>query len=202
MKVHQPNLDMLSAYADGILSPDAARSMKQHLTVCDVCAHALESEREFVARLDELSSVRPPDDFVNAVMGRVAQYPAYRPAAPLTRQAAVRWSAAASLLLVVLFGTGIAWLVGSGVLQGAEPGTWAARIIGQIADAGTFLITSAKGVAGPALVLLEQAGQIVRRLSTFAMQSGWLVQLTLLVLTVMLNYAFTRIVLNYQRRTR
>ena len=92
MKRHEPNLDMLSAYVDGVLSHDAARSMEQHLAKCEACAAAVEAERGFVASLDTLAEVRPPADFVDAVMGRVAQHPIHRPSAPIPWRSAVRAS--------------------------------------------------------------------------------------------------------------
>ena len=72
--------------------------------------------------------------------------------------------------------------------------------VGGIADVATSSISTARAVVAQGRVLLEEAGQIMWRISGLAISSGWLVQATLLLLTVSLNYAFTRLVLNYQRR--
>lgn len=200
MTTHEPNYDMLTAHADGALSPDAARSMEQHLQQCEVCAEAFERERVYVTDLDRLADVEPPPDFVNAVMGRVAQYPAHRPTSPIPWRSAMRWSVAASVLLLVLIGSGVAWMIGSGTLQPAEPGAMAATGISRTTQMATTAITSVRDVASPALVLLEKSGRLVWQLAAATTSSGWIVQLTLLLLTVSLNYVFTRMVLSYQRR--
>lgn len=201
MKVHGPNLDMLSAYVDGVLSPDAARSMEQHLEHCLVCTNALSAERDLVQALDSLAHLDPPPDFVNAVMGRVAQYPAHRPGtAVLPWRAAARWSVAASLLLVIAIGGAAAWLVGSGALEQLEPGTLVAMGIGRATVFLATAITTLRNLIDPGLVLLEAAGRMVWRLVMLATTSGWMVQVTLLLLTISLNYALTRLVAGYQRR--
>ncbi len=200
MSTHEPNLDMLSAYVDGVLSPDAHRSMEQHLKRCQVCADAERREQGFVARLDRLSEVAPPPDFVNAVMGRVAQYPAHRPGAAIPWREAMRWSVAASVTLLALFTGAVAWLIGSGALDSVQTGTVVAAGVGGIADVAASSVSTTRAVLAQGRVLLEEAGQIVWRISSLAMGSSWLVQATLLLLTVSLNYAFTRLVLNYQRR--
>ncbi len=200
MSSHEPNLDMLSAYIDGVLSPDAHRSMEQHLKRCQVCADAERQERRYLGRLDRLSEVAPPADFVSAVMGRVAQYPAHRPGSGIPWREAMRWSVAASVTLLALFAGGVAWLIGSGALDGIQTGAVLAAGVGGIADVTTSSISAARTVVTQGRVLLEEAGQIMWRISNLAISSGWLIQGTLLLLTVSLNYAFTRLVLNYQRR--
>lgn len=200
MKAHEPNLDMLSAYLDGLLSPDAERSMQQHLERCDACAGVLRAERSLLATLDAMSEVEPPADFVNAVMGRVAQYPAHRPAALVPWREAMRWSVAASVLLLMLFGGGIAWLVGSGMLENADPGSLLAAGIGRSTVFVAESFAALRSLVDPAMVLIEEAGKMVWRVLALATTSGWIVQATLLLLTVSLNYAFTRLVRNYQRR--
>ncbi len=188
MKVHGPNLDMLSAYVDGVLSPDAARSMEQHLEHCLVCTNALSAERDLVQALDSLAQLDPPPDFVNAVMGRVAQYPAHRPGtAVLPWRAAARWSVAARL-------------VGSGALEQLEPGTLVAMGIGRATVFLATAITTLRNLIDPGLVLLQAAGRMVWRVVMLATTSGWMVQVTLLLLTISLNYALTRLVASYQRR--
>jgi len=200
VKEHLPNLDMLSAYVDGVLSPDAKRSMEQHLERCEICAAAMAKEQAFLASLDHLAEVAPPADFVNAVMGRVAQQPTFRPATPIPWRAAVRWSVAASLVLTVLAATGVAWMLGSGALGDADP----TSLVGSgIAGLVSFLasgVATAREWARPALALLENAGKVLWRLTAMTLNSGWVVQISLLLLTVSLNYAFTRLVLGYQRR--
>lgn len=191
---------MLSAYADGVLSPDAARSMAQHLESCEVCADALQREREFLAEMSQLARVRPPADFVDAVMGRVAQHPVHHPAAPIPWREVARAGVAASLLLVVLAASGIGWLIGSGALERAEPGAVAAAAVGGAASSLASGITGLQEFGRPAVALLQSVGKAFWRLTMAMLQSGWLVQLALLLLTISLNLAFTRMVLGYQRR--
>jgi anti-sigma factor RsiW len=200
VKRHEPNLDMLSAYVDGVLSHDAARSMEQHLARCEACASAVAAERSFVASLDTLAEVRPPADFVEAVMGRVAQHPVQSPSTPIPWRSAVRASVAASVLLVVLLGSGTAWLVSSGALEGVDPAGLAAQGISGVVGLFTSAFIGIRDMAAPAMALLENAGKVLWRLANFTVSSSWVVQVTLLLLTVSLNYAFTRLVLGYQRR--
>lgn len=197
MKLHEPNLDMLSAYIDGQLSPDAARSMEQHLRGCVVCTRALERERRLLEALDGVRSATPPADFVDGVMGRVAQYPTHRPAAPVPWRTVARWGIAASVLLGVAGLAALAWVLGSGAVAG---GDLVAGGLTRIVTLFTGGVAAARDLVSPVGVLLEEAGKILWRLVGLAVNSGWLVQLTLLLLTVSLNYAFTRLVLNYQRR--
>ena len=200
MNGHEPNRDMLSAYVDGVLSPDAVRSMEQHLAECDACAHALESERQFLARLDTLADVAPPDDFVNAVMGRVAQHPIHRPGNAIPWRAAMRYGVAAAVVLAVVLGGGVTWMLGSGTLQNAEPGAVVAVGISRTAGLAASGFASTRHFVGQGFVLLEAAAQLMWRITLLAASAGWMVQVTLLLLTISLNYAFTRLVLNYQRR--
>lgn len=200
VKQHEPNLDMLSAYADGVLSPDAARSMAQHLEQCEVCALAIQQERLFLAELNRLARVHPPADFVDAVMGRVAQHPLHHPAAPVPWREVARAGVAASLLLLVLAAGGVGWLIGSGALERAEPGAIAAAAVGSATTTLVSGLTGVQEMARPALALLESAGKTFWRLTMLTLGSNWLVQVVLLLLTISLNYAFTRMVLGYQRR--
>lgn len=197
MTTHEPNLDMLTAYADGLLSPDAERSMRQHLESCELCTCALEAEREMLSALDAMRAEPLPDDFVAAVMGRVAQYPAHRPAAPIPWREIARWGAAASVAGGVVGLAAIAWIFGSGLIQGSE---LVAAVIGQGASLITGAVRGGRELSTWLGVLLQEGGELLWRLARIAVNSGWLVQVTLLVITVSLNYAFTRLVVNYQRR--
>ncbi len=200
MNGHQPNRDMLSAYVDGVLSPDAVRSMEQHLAECDMCAQALESERQFLAQLDTLANVTPPDDFVNAVMGRVAQHPAYRPGNAIPWRAAMRYGVAAALVLAVILGGGVTWMLGSGTLRNAQPGAVVAVGISSAAGLAAGVFATARAFVSQGFIVLEAAAQLLWRVTLLAAGAGWMIQVTLLLLTISLNYAFTRLVLNYQRR--
>jgi anti-sigma factor RsiW len=200
MTEHTPNRDMLTAYADGVLSPDAVRSMEQHLRECTACAVALEQERSFLQDLDGLANVAVPADFTSAVMGRVAQHRAYQPGRAIPWRTAMRYGVAAALVLAVLLGGGVTWMLGSGTLQSAEPGAVVAVGISRTAQMAAGLIATMRGLVTQGFVLVEAAAQLIWRITLLAAGSGWMVQLTLLLLTVSLNYAFTRLVLNYQRR--
>ncbi len=200
MNRHEPNRDMLSAYADGVLSPDAVRSMEQHLVECDTCARALESEKRFLTRLDTLAHVVPPADFVNAVMGRVAQHPVHRPGNAIPWRAAMRYGVAAALVLAVILGGGVTWMLGSGTLQNAQPGAVVAVGISSAAGLAAGAFTTLRDFVSQGFVVLEAVAQLLWRVTLLAAGAGWMIQVTLLLLTVSLNYAFTRLVLNYQRR--
>ena len=91
-------------------------------------------------------------------------------------------------------------MIGSGALDGVQTGTVLAAGVGGVADVATSGISTSRTVLAQGRVLLEEAGQIMWRISSLAISSGWLMQAALLLLTVSLNYAFTRLVLNYQRR--
>ena len=197
---HEPNLDMLSAYVDDVLSPDAARSMGQHLRNCEVCRTALEEEAAFVGSLDSLARAEPPADFVNAVMGRVAQHPAHRPPAPVPWRSVMRWGVAASVVAAVSGAAGVRWLFTSGTLQAAEPANLLAATMGRLANLFAAGLGGTRELVSQASVLLEAGGELLWKLGSLATGSGWWVQLALLLLTVTLNYAFTRLVVNYQRR--
>ncbi len=200
MNGHESNRDMLSAYLDGVLSPDAVRSMEQHLAECEDCSRVLEEERRFLAQLDTLADVAPPADFVGAVMGRVGQHPAYQPGNVIPWRAAMRYGVAAAVVLAVGLGGGVTWLLGGGGLGTAEPGAVVAAGLSRTAGAAASVITAANSLTEQAVVLLEAGARLLWRVTLFAAGSGWAVQLTLLLLTISLNYAFTRLVFNYQRR--
>jgi len=191
---------MLSAYADGALSPDAQRSMQQHLQRCAACATALEREQRFLHRLDEMAEVSLPADFVNAVMGRVAQYPTPEQAHRIPWRAAARWVATAGIVIAAALAGVAAWLVGSGTLEKMAPGNLLAAAVGRLTLGFASLIAGLSAVIDPAMVLLEETGKLAWKLSAATLTSGWVVQLTLLTLTISLNYALTRLVASYQRR--
>ena len=200
MSEHQPHHDLLAAYLEGMLSADAKRSMEQHLGKCELCREALHAERELTCKLDGLAAIQLPSDFANAVMGRVAQQPAHRPAAPIPWRSAIRWSVAAAAAGTVVFAGLAAWLVASGTLADAQPGSWVAFGIGRIVAAGTWLVASLGVMARQVRAVVEMGGDMLLALSAIAVRAGWPVQLVLLLLTVSLNYGFTRLVMNYQRR--
>lgn len=197
MPRHEPNLDMLSAYLDGQLSPDAGRSMEHHLSGCDVCSRALDRERRLLATLDRVGHVVPPPDFANAVMGRVAQTPAHRPPTPVSWERVAGWTGAAGVVLAGVVVAVLAWLLGAGAVEG---GNLLAAAVGWSADLITSGVMVLREYASPIGVLLEESGKMIWRLASLALNSGWLVQMTLLILTISLNYAFTRLVASYQRR--
>ena len=151
-------------------------------------------------KLDGLADVIPPDDFVAAVMGRVAQHPVHRPGKALQWRAAMRYGVAAAVVLAVVLGGGVTWMLGSGTLQNAQPGAVVAVGISSAAGMAAGVFAATRDLVGQAFVVLEAVAQILWRVTLLAASAGWMVQITLLLLTVSLNYAFTRLVLNYQRR--
>lgn len=199
MKEHRPDLDRLSAYVEDALSPDARRSLEQHLAGCGACREALEREGRLLRRLDGLARIEPPPDFVQAVMGRVAQYPAYRPAPAVPWRRVLAWSAGLAAALVAVLGVG-AWQIAGQPGADARLVDLLHRTAVGLVEVGGMVFRASRQVLEPASTVVEALAKAVHRVSTLAASSGRIVQATILLLTVMLNYAFTRMVLNYQRR--
>jgi predicted anti-sigma-YlaC factor YlaD len=201
MSDQHPDRDSLSAYLEEALSIDARQWIKQHLSGCATCRGKVEQERAFLRRLDGLKSIEPPADFVAGVMARVAQYPAHQRRAPELQWRRVSWwvgSAAATVVLVLAF---IGWLLVAGSSAEGAEGTVA--VSGGIA----WFFDVAKQVYFLGLSNLEGVWSVIMIAFTvlfgifdFVRNGGLMVQLVLLLVTVALNYAFTRMVLNYQRR--
>jgi hypothetical protein len=190
-----PDRDSLSAYLEESLSIDATQWIKQHLNSCGACRTKLEQERVFLERLDGLCSVKPPADFTQGVMARVAQYPTYHPAAEVPLKGFLKWGvgAVAAGIVVALF---IGWMVvASGTGPGVEVPAGASAFTTAI-EWTVWLWESARGVGEPLMQPLEAVWGVVE----FVREAPLMVQLALLLVTVGLNYALTRMVLNYQRR--
>jgi len=194
-----PDRDSLTGYLDDSLSIDAAQWVRQHLKSCADCRDKLERERRLSARLDGLRSVKPPADFTEGVMARVAQYPAYQPGKELPWGNFARWGgiAAAAVLVLAVF---IGWIVvAGGGGQGVQVPAGASAFT--IAIDGTVWAyeTAAAGfeTVAPQLQDLFSVAYVVYE---FIRDAGLPVHLALLLVTVGLNYALTRMVLNYQRR--
>lgn len=200
MSSHRPDLIGIVDYLEGILPPDAERAMEHHLERCERCRSALERERQLLRRLDGMARVEPPPDFVEAVMARVAQYPAYEPPTPVPWRRVLGWSTALGLILVVLVVGGITGLLRSGTLAQAGAGDLLSFAVAELADFGTFALGFVRGVLEPAAVVADALARALWRVVAEAAGSGWMLPLTLLLLTVTMNYAFTRLVLSYQRR--
>jgi len=193
-----PDRDSLSAYLDESLSIDATQWIKHHLEGCTTCGAKLKQERAFLAELDGLRAVRPPDDFTQGVMARVAQYPTYQPTKELPwKRYAIRGSVAAAVLFVVaLF---IGWVVVAGSGEGLQ------------VPAGAGLFTTAIGYTvglwNATSDLMAQFGPqaeavlgAIMAFVDFFRGAPLMVKLAILLVTVGLNYALTRMVLNYQQR--
>ena len=200
MSEHLPNRDMLGAYIDDGLSFEAARSMEQHLRICPVCVDALDEERKLLTALDGIAGIEPPPDFVEAVMGRVAQHPAYRPSTPVPWRLAAQWGFALVALLVVVLGVGAWSVLQAGVVTEGAPSGALVYAISRLTDFATYALHFARQTVAPVYALVETLGKIVLRMAGMATGSSWLVQATFWLLTIMLNYAFMRMVLGYQRR--
>ena len=97
-----PDRGSLSAYLEEALSIDAAQWVAQHLEKCGDCRAKVDQERAFLASLNGLGRINPPDDFVEGVMARVAQYPAYQPAKEVAWPRVALWVGGGGAMLVVL----------------------------------------------------------------------------------------------------
>ncbi len=200
MSNQHPDRDSLSAYLEKALSIDARQWVEQHLDSCASCRAKVDQEQAFLDRLGDLKAVTPPDDFVQGVMARVAQYPAYQPAPEVQWRRAGVWigSAAASLVLLLAF---VGWVLVSGApAEGAES---TSAVSGGIAwffatakEVYFFGVDQMEGVWSIMMVGFA----VLAGIFDFIRNAGLMVNLVLLLITVALNYAFTRMVLNYQRR--
>jgi predicted anti-sigma-YlaC factor YlaD len=199
MNSEHPDRDSLSAYLEESLSIDAAQWIKQHLSGCAECTAKLNQERAFLDKLEGLSCIKAPADFTEGVMARVAQYPAYHPAQEVPWRRAALWggSAVAAMFVVALF---IGWvLVAGGSEQGVQVPTGASAVktsVGAFTGLYNFVAENTQGIR----VVLQEALGVLLGVFNFVREAGLMVQLALLLVTVGLNYALTRMVLNYQRR--
>jgi hypothetical protein len=63
----------LSEYLDGILDHQTKGLVRKHLSECVACSEALESLQTLVQELGNLRPVKPPDDFLEQLHGRMAK---------------------------------------------------------------------------------------------------------------------------------
>jgi len=200
MSDHRPDYDRLSAYIEGALSPDGTRWIELHLKKCEVCRAALEREKSFLEQIGSLRSIQPPPDFTEGVMARVAQQPAYQPPAEVPWRKVAGWSVGLAASLVAVLGLGVWVAISSDAVAGADATGLLSRAITGLAEVSSFLISTVGSFVSPAMALAKAGATIVLRLFDLARNSGLAVQLGVLLATVTLNYVFTRMVLNYQRR--
>ena len=181
------NREILAAYLEGELSPDAERSLRLELARDPGLRRLLEQERRLLETLDALARVPPPAEFVAGVMGRVAQQPSHRPRRAVAWVAVARWVTAAALLLGAV-GLGAAgWVFAAGGAQGGVLGGWLARALAGGIDAATDLLHLLQAWVDPARALVEEASKLAWRLLTAGSAAGWLLQVTLLLFTVSLQ---------------
>lgn len=197
---HTPDRIGIVDYLEGILEPDASRAMAYHLKGCEACRAALEEERALLQRLESMARAEAPADFVAAVMGRVAQRPAYRPSQPVPwRQVATLAGGLAAALLVTLVG-GV-WALGrSGELAEAGVGDHLGYLVVQLVKLGSFVGALVGPILDKGVALFDGLATAISEMVTAAAGASWWVQLGVLILAVTANYAFTRLVLAYQRR--
>jgi len=200
MSDHRPDYDRLSAYIEGALSPDATRWIELHLEKCETCREALDHESRFLEQIGALRNIEPPPDFTEAVMARVAQQPAFQPPAEVPWRKVAGWSFGLAASLVAVLGLG-AWVaISSEAVASANATGLLSSAITGLAEVSSFVISTVGSFLSPAVVLARAGATIVLRLFDLARNSGLAVQLAVLLATVTLNYVFTRMVLNYQRR--
>ena len=195
-----PDRDSLSAYLEEALSIDATQWVEQHLEKCGDCRAKLDQERAFLDSLHGLGRINPPADFVEGVMARVAQYPAYQPAKEVAWSRVALWTGAAAALVVVVLGV-IGWvLVTQRPLDNPETSGAVSVAIVKVMEASKELYRFAESNMGGVMYVLQIAGTLLVGLFDFVRNSSLVFQLALLLITVGLNYLLTRMVLNYQRR--
>ncbi len=200
MSNQHPDRDSLSAYLEEALSIDATQWVEQHLAGCASCRIKVEQERAFLDELNALKTVEPPPDFVEGVMARVAQHPAYHPAPEVKWRRVGVWTGAAAASVVVLLGF-IGWILVAGApAQGAAGTPTVSGGIAWFFDAARQVYFMGLSQTEGLWELLMIGFTVVYGVVDFIQRAGLPVQLALLLITVALNYAFTRMVLNYQRR--
>ena len=200
MSSQHPDRDSLSAYLEESLSIDASQWIKQHLDGCGACRIKLEQEQTFLDELNSLASIEPPADFTEGVMARVAQYPAHPPVTELPWKRIGLWvgSAAAMFVLLAIF---VGWvLVAGSPEQGAQTSGVASSAVATGAEWARNLYFYARANTSGIRYVLQIGLAFLFGVFDFIRNAGLMVQLALLLATVALNYAFTRMVLNYQRR--
>jgi len=133
-------------------------------------------------------------------MARVAQQPAYQPPVEVPWRKVGGWSLALAASLVAVLGLGAWAAISSEAVAGADATGLLSRAITGLAEVSSFVISTVGGFLSPAMALGRVLATIVLRFFDLVRNAGLAVQLTVLLLTVTLNYVFTRMVLNYQRR--
>lgn len=200
MSNQHPDRDGLSAYLEESLSIDAAQWIKQHLDGCGACRTKLEQEQTFLDELNSLASIETPADFTEGVMARVAQRPAYQPGTELSWKRIGLWVGGAAAMFVAL-AIFVGWVLVAGSSgQGAQTSGVASSAVATGAGwAKTLYFYASDNISG-VLPVFQIVGVVVFGIFDFIRNAGLMVQLALLLATVALNYAFTRMVFNYQRR--
>jgi anti-sigma factor RsiW len=99
--------EKLSAFLEGVLSPDEKRRVREHLASCRHCSEALEDLKKVVHLVRSLEEVEPPPWFTQKVMSRVREGAEGKKRALIARlfyplQVKVPIQALASVLIVVL----------------------------------------------------------------------------------------------------
>jgi anti-sigma factor RsiW len=194
-----PDRDSLNAYLEEALSVDATQWLRHHLAGCGECRARLEQERAFLRRLDGLRTVEVPVDFTAGVMARVAQYPAYQPATEVSWQRLAVWAGSLAALLVLGLGVG-GWLLMTLPAEGQEAEGYASTGIVAAAQAATNVYLWGVEAVKTARPLVQPIRTLLAGILEYARGSSQAFQLAVLLIAVALNYLFTRMVLNYQRR--
>jgi anti-sigma factor RsiW len=194
-----PDRDSLNAYLEEALSIDATQWLRHHLAGCAECRARLEQERAFLRRLDGLRTVEVPVDFTAGVMARVAQYPAYQPATEVSWRRLAVWAGSLAALLVVGLGVG-GWLLMTLPAEGQEAAGYASSGIVAVAQAAKNVYLWGAEAVETATPLVQPIGTLLAGVLAYFRGSSLAFQLAVLLITVALNYLFTRMVLNYQRR--
>jgi len=103
MTEHEEYLALISARLDGVLSPEEARRLEEHLAVCPDCQQAEKELRAIHEALCALPRLEPPDGFQERVMAAVtADGTANR---GKKRLVWTKWLATAAMLAVIVGGT-------------------------------------------------------------------------------------------------
>jgi hypothetical protein len=119
---HRPDIEAISAYADGSLAAAEAARLEQHIASCEACARQLEETRRVTSMLTAMGQAPLPRSF--RLRQADVQAPAAEPAGFGVRARA--FAPAISMAAVVLFGAVLAADLGTRG-DGGESGMFASR---------------------------------------------------------------------------
>jgi anti-sigma factor RsiW len=170
---HNPYELLISLSLDGLLDPDEAEDLEQHLQACETCADL----QERMARVDVLFAappeVEPPRDFTAGVMARVQAYQARRRWTPWLIAVLVVASLLGALSVagpVAFFSLGLHEVVAAIPGIGRTLG-WLLNAYGDVLAGANFIVDSMYGWLA---FLIEDPAALAVVLAALVFASTWI----------------------------